>query len=393
MPRQSDRGAWIIVARRDFWVRLRDKGFVISTGITMTVLTVVILLRAFSGATTTPSFDLGVVGSSSVGRAVPAAAETVDVEVDVVAFEGSSEAREALREGRVDAVLEGETLVGLRDVAGQLQQVVQAAAIGVRIQEALDTYDVPPEVQEGLGDQAPVQVAALEPGDPNRLRNGGIAFIGVILLYGQLFGYGVWIATGVIEEKSSRVVELLLAAIRPRQLMAGKIVGIGLLGLAQLIAIAAYAITLASLTGAIDLPLDAIGAALLVIGWFVLGFAFYASLFAVAGSLVSRMEELQNALVPINLVVFGSFFVSIGALADPEGTLPRVASLLPMSSALAMPVRIVLGAAGPAEIALSIAIVVGSTLALIPLAARIYSAAVLRTGAKVKLREAWRAAP
>ena len=127
-----------------------------------------------------------------------------------------------------------------------------------------------------------------------------------------------------------------------------------------------------------------------MLGFFVLGFAFYASLFAVAGSLVSRMEELQNAIVPINLVILVSFFISIGALQNPDGTVVRVASLLPTSSALAMPVRIVLGSAAPWEIALSIGASVAAVIVLVPLAGRLYAGAVLRTGARVTVRDAWR---
>ncbi|MCD6021691.1 MAG: transporter (permease) (Na+ exclusion), partial [Actinomycetia bacterium] len=117
-----------------------------------------------------------------------------------------------------------------------------------------------------------------------------------------------------------------------------------------------------------------------------------AALFAVAGALVSRMEELQNAIVPINLVVFASFFISIGAVDDPDSGIAKVASLLPISSALAMPVRMVLGSATTWEIVASLAIVIGSTALLIPLAGRVYAGAILRTGARVKLRDAWRAA-
>ena len=115
-------------------------------------------------------------------------------------------------------------------------------------------------------------------------------------------------------------------------------------------------------------------------------------MFAVAGALVSRMEELQNAIVPINLLVFASFLISVGALQDPDSTVAKVASLLPFSSALAMPVRMVLGSATTGEVVASLAIVIGSTALLIPLAGRVYAGAVLRTGAKVKLRDAWRAA-
>jgi ABC-2 type transport system permease protein len=237
-----------------------------------------------------------------------------------------------------------------------------------------------------------VPVRFLAPPDPNRESNSTVAFVAVLLLYGQLFGYGVWVATGVIEEKSSRVVEILLSTIRARQLLAGKIAGIGVLGLLQLTLIAAYGIVLASATGALDLPAQALGTAALAIGWFVLGFAFYASLFAVAGALVTRMEELQNAIVPLNLLILASFIASIGAVEDPDSFAATLASLLPISSALAMPVRISLGSAGPLEVLLSLAILIGSIALLIPLAGRLYSGAVLRIGARVKLRDAWRAA-
>ncbi|HSL10516.1 MAG TPA: ABC transporter permease [Actinomycetota bacterium] len=391
--RATDRGAWRLVARRDLSVRLRDRGFVISTLITITVLTVIILIRAVGGSDA-PSFSLGVAGASAgpsdVAEAAASVGRSIGVEVDVRRFDDERAAEAALLAGEVDAVLQGDELVGVRDVPDRLEQVVQAAAIGSRLRETLDEYDVPPAVRSDLADQAPIGVRTLEPHDPDRDENGALALIAVVLLYGQLFGYGIWIATGVIEEKSSRVVEILLSAIGPRQLMAGKIVGIGLLGLGQLAVIAIYAIVLARLTGALELPGEAIGVALLSIGWFLLGFAFYAGLFAVAGSLVSRMEELQNAMTPINLVIFVSLFISIGALQDPDGSLPRIASFLPTSSALAMPVRIVLGSATTSEVALSIAIVVLCAAALIPVSARLYAGAILRIGARVKLRDAWR---
>ena len=243
-----------------------------------------------------------------------------------------------------------------------------------------------------LLDRPAIEVRTLVPVDPARDANAGIAFIAVLLAYGQLFGYGVWVATGVIEEKASRVVEILLSAIRPRQLLAGKIAGIGLLGVVQLASIATYAIVLSLATGALELPGVAVGIALVVLAWFTMGFAFFAGLFAVSGSLVARTEELQNAMVPINLIIFVSFFISIGALESPDSTLSVAASVLPFSSALAMPVRIALGSATTAQVALSIILLVGGTAALVPLSARLYAGAVLKTGSRVKLRDAWRSA-
>lgn len=396
-PKPTDRGAWRLVAVRDFRVRLRDKGFFISTGITLTVLTVFIVLRAF-GDEVTPSFDLGIIGRDPAAIDRTAAelddvAEREGVELRVGHWDDVADAEAAVRSGRLDAVLDGDELVGDDAVPATLTQLVQNALIRVRITAALEGGGASAAQIEAVLNQPSVDVRTLEPQDPEREENTGVAFIAVLLAYGQLFGYGVWVATGVIEEKASRVVEILLSAIRPRQLLAGKIAGIGLLGIVQLAFIAAFAIGLSVVTGALAIPATAIGIALVVLVWFVMGFAFYAGLFAVSGSLVSRMEELQNAMVPINLIIFISFFISIGALESPDSPLSVVASILPFSSALAMPVRIALGSATPQQIALSISLLVAGTALFVPLSARLYAGAVLKSGGRVKLRDAWRSAP
>jgi ABC-2 type transport system permease protein len=390
----TDRGVWRLVAARDFSVRLRDKGFVISTAITLTVLSVFVLLRAFSGDDA-PVYRLGLLGPATSALRAPLEQATANrgAELRVTMFDDEAEAEGALSRGDVEAFLESDrTIVGQTGVSAPLQQIVQEAVVRERIRTGLEDAGASAGEVEALLNQPSIAVRTIEPQDPNRDENAGIAFIAVLLAYGQLFGYGVWVATGVIEEKASRVVEILLSAIRPRQLLAGKIVGIGLLGIVQLAFIATFAIVLSVVTGALELPGTAIGIALIVLAWFVLGFAFYAGLFAVSGSLVSRMEELQNAMVPINLIIFVSFFISIGALENPDSPLSVAASILPFSSALAMPVRIALGSATAPQIALSVALLVAGTAALVPLSARLYSGAVLKTGTRVKLRDAWRAA-
>ena len=391
--RVTDRGTWWLVAQRDFWTRLRDKGFLISTAITMAVFTVFILIRAYGGGGT-PTYDVGLLGADAKGLGPllvqAGSGQNATIRTRVVADRAAAES--GLSEGTLDAVVvDGPALLVKRDVPDQLGSAMQVAVFAERIRTALTDNGVPSDQIPGILDPTPVRVSSLEPQDPNRQTNSAVAFVAVLLLYGQLFGYGVWVATGVIEEKSSRVVEILLSTIRARQLLAGKIAGVGVLGLLQLSCISAYGIVLAVATGALDLPAHALGTAALAIGWFVLGFAFYASLFAVAGALVSRMEELQNAIVPLNLVILASFFISIGSVQDPNSTLSIVASLVPFSSALAMPVRISLGAATVPQIAASLVILVGSTALLVPLAGRVYSGAVLRIGARVKLRDAWRA--
>jgi ABC-2 type transport system permease protein len=387
----DDRGTWKLVARRDFWVRLRDRGFLISTAITLVILCGLILIRA-NTAIGRPVFDLGMVGSSVSPDAITRLADTQGVTVHARTFEDRTAAEGALRSGGIDAFLEDDaSLVGLHDApSAALQQVVQAAVVSERLATVLTEAGLSPEdlssIQERLGS------VSLEPGDPNADENGRVAVVMLLLLYGQLFGYGIWVSSGVIEEKSSRVVEVLLATIRPRQLLAGKIVGIGGLGLLQLAVIGVVAATLASATDVLAIPGHAFATIGVALVWFVFGFGFYASLFAVAGALVSRMEELQNAIVPINLTILGSFFVSIAAIDDPNSALATSASLVPFSSALAMPVRIAVHAAPLWQEALSLALLSGSIAVLVPLAGRLYAGAVLRIGARVKLRDAWRAA-
>jgi len=389
--RTTDRGTWLLVARRDFWVRLRERSFLISTLLNMVVISILVLARAYGGAGQGPSFDLGYVGPPPVADGAVALGQHAGVTVHVHELPDEMAAAQALRDGSVDAVVFGDRIVARSSLDPTLGGLIEASSRQVRIDALLDRHGVTAQERADANAGLPVQTIEAPP-PPHRSENAEVAFVAVILLYGQLFGYGIWVATGVIEEKASRVVELLLSAIRPKQLLAGKIVGIGILGLGQLIVVATFAIVLALVTGALDVPLSAVGAAALVIGWFILGFAFYASLFAAAGALASRPEELQNVIVPINLIILVSFFISIGALQNPDGRLVTIASLLPMSAPLAMPVRIVLGAAPWWQVLLSLAVIVGSTVVLVPAAARLYIGAILRSGGRVRIRDAWRAA-
>ncbi|TMK90554.1 MAG: ABC transporter permease [Actinobacteria bacterium] len=390
----TDRGTWRLVARRDFWVRIRERSFLISTLINIAVISILVLARASSAVGSGPSFGLGYVGSPSIATGASQLGHDAQppIPIEVHAYSDQATANAALRDGSVDAVVVGDELIGFTDIPDVLSSLVQASARNAAVTALLDRHRVPQSERDAANDPTPLTLAVLQPTPPHRSENAAVAFVGVLLLYGQLFGYGIWVASGVIEEKASRVVEMLLSAIRPKQLLLGKIVGIGTLGLAQLVVISSFAIGLAFATNAIDVSPSAFGAAGLVIGWFILGFAFYATLFAAAGSLVTRMEELQNVIVPINLTILVSFFISIGALQDPNGRLQVIASILPTSSALAMPVRIVLGAAPAWQIAAALVALVGSTVLLVPFAARLYSGAVLRTRGRVRIREAWRSA-
>jgi ABC-2 type transport system permease protein len=196
------------------------------------------------------------------------------------------------------------------------------------------------------------------------------------------------VALGVVEEKSSRVVELLLATLRPWQLLAGKVIGIGLLGLGQLVLTGVVGIAAAVGTGAVDVPSGILGVAGQVLVWFLLGFAFYACLFAALASLVSRQEEVQNVTTPLSVLLLGSFFLAIAALSSPDSALVRVGSIVPPFSTMVMPIRWAAGEAPLWQLGLAVLLMVLAVVALIRFAGRVYAGAVLRSGPRVKLSDA-----
>jgi len=387
----SARRLWPIVARREFVERARDRGFQVSTAITVLLLVGVIVISAVFNRPT--SFDLVVVGegSDALGQQVRAAADALGIEVSVHELADEAEARQAIDAGDADAaVVEAGRIVVRAEPPDQLVGLIQAVSVRERSRQALIGAGLSSEQVDAALAQSPLPVDALEPVNAESRETATVAFVGVLLLYGQLFAYGYWVAAGVVEEKSSRVVEVLLATLRPSHLLRGKILGIGLLGLAQLLLLALVGLFASSAVGTLEFPSGAIATVGLVLVWFVLGFFFYATMFAVAGSIVTRQEDLQTTMTPLTILIVGSFFIGLSATSNPDSTLAVVASLLPFSSPLVMPTRIALGDAATWEVVASIAISVAATAALIPLATKIYSRALLRPG-RVRIRQVLRA--
>jgi ABC-2 type transport system permease protein len=385
------RGLWAVVARREFVERARDRGFVISTAITLVILVGVIVATALFGRGT--RFGLGVVGEGSraIGEQVVDSARALDVDVTLRVLPDEGGATRAVRDGAVDAaLLDPERILVRSEPPEQLVGILQAVSLRVRLERALQASGLGEEEVRAALNQPPLELRALEPVDDRRRENSAVAFVGVLALYGQLFAYGYWVAAGVVEEKSSRVVEVLLATVSPSQLLRGKILGIGVLGLAQLLLIGVAGLVAAQLVGSLDFPSGAIATIGIVLVWFVLGFFFYAGLFAVAGSIVTRQEDLQSTMTPLTILIVGSFIIGINAIGDPSSTLATVASLLPPSAPLVMPSRIVLGETGFWGALLSAGVSIGATIALVPIATKIYSGAVLRPG-RVKIRQVLRA--
>jgi ABC-2 type transport system permease protein len=216
-------------------------------------------------------------------------------------------------------------------------------------------------------------------------------FYGILLLLMLVNQYGYWLLLGVVEEKSTRVVEVLLATIGPDELLVGKTAGIGVLALGQGLAIVAVALGVGAATGS-DLLQGAAPTGLLVaLLWFVLGYLFYCSLYAAGGSLASRTEDAQNIGFPLQIPLLIAYFASFSALfSGSVNPVIRVMAFLPPTAPIAMPVLVATGHAGPGAIALSVAFTIGGAVLLMRVAGKIYRRAILRTGQRVKVREVLR---
>ena len=246
--------------------------------------------------------------------------------------------------------------------------MLQAANRQVRAGEALSRAGLDEQEAAAALSPPPLALRTEEPVNESREKRSGLAFFAALLLYGQLIGLGFLVASGVVEEKASRVVEVLLATMRPRQLLAGKVIGLGVLGLIQLLLIAVLGLAIAAAAGALEVDGDVVVAAALALGWFVVGYVFYAAAFACAGALVARQEELQSVTTPLTLILMVSFFLSFAVLQDPDGTLATVSSFLPPAAPITMPARIALGEAPAAQIAAAFVVTLAAAIALIPLA-------------------------
>ncbi len=373
-----------LTARREIRERARSRAFIASTVVQMVIVLLIVII---SSATSddTESYELGTVaqGDVPVAEAAEAQAEAFNVELDLKTFDSKEEARAAIESDEVDAVLSAGTLITGVEPPETLVALVQQASRSVEGTEVL----------AGQGLSGPEIEKALEP-DPLEIDEVGeesgeaVAFVSSLLLYVAIIGSGYAVATGVVEEKSSRVVEVILSAIKPVHLLAGKVAGIGLLSLAQLLAIGLAGLAGAISIGALDLPDSTVSTVVLIAVYFVLGYVLYACAFAVTGSLVSRQEDVQSASGPLTLVLLVAYLVAISAADSPEGTLAVVATFIPPLAPMTVPARAAQGALPAGELVISIVLMILAAALLLWIAARVYNRTVLRMGAPVKLREA-----
>ncbi len=407
---------WIIVGR-EYRERVRSRAFVLATIFTVVLFGVVILLPQVLGGDDGPS----PVGYLPDGERTALAAERLaevqyaeaseddpaairPIEIMPITDRTSGEA--ALRSGEIDALLlddttvlvENQNLFGSGGVPGVVRQAARVVELGDVVAEAgISEAEVEAVLGAGLIE---VETLDVEVDESRTL----VAYAGIMLTYVALLLYGTWTLLGVTEEKSSRVVEIILSTTRPASLLGGKVIGIGLVALTQLaivfVVIGGMLYLLGggspdvgeATGGAFDVSIADVSVAQagILLLWFVIGFSIYNVLFAAIGSLVSRVEDAQSANIPLSLSVVGSLFLSFAALGDPNGIPAVVGTFIPFSAPFVVPVRFALEGIAPWEVVASIVVSVVAFAVFIRIAGRIYEGAILRTGERVKIRDAWR---
>ncbi|CAA9437472.1 MAG: hypothetical protein AVDCRST_MAG66-3713 [uncultured Pseudonocardia sp.] len=387
----TSREAVLLVARREFTSQVRSRSFVIGLVITLVLFGGIGAFSAFVAGQSS-SVSLGLTpDTADLGPALADAARTQGIDLELTAVDDGA-GREQVDAGDLDGLLTGSAgdyeLLGRDTVDPSLQAVVGTAVQQSTLSGALTGAGLDPAQ---VASRAQVATVTIEPVDPNRGQLLGVALVGTLLLFVSLSGYGQLVATGVVEEKQSRVVELLLATIKPWQLLAGKVLGLGAVGLLQLVILGAVALAAGGGAGLVTVPSAAIGMFVMVVVWYLLGFFLFAALYAAVGSTVSRQEELNSVVAPMILLLLIPFLLVFNLLPnDPRNGLTTVLSFVPFFSQTIMPARYALGVASLGEVAVAAVLALAAIAVVVRVAGRVYANSVLRTGARVGWREALR---
>ncbi|MDO5739943.1 MAG: ABC transporter permease [Ornithinimicrobium sp.] len=383
-----------LVAGREISSRLRSRGWLLTTGLLLLAVIAggVVLNFALGSSSATRVAVTPQTAALSAPLTAIANASKVDTVTMPVADDAAGEA--AVRDEKVDAALTGTESEFTVVVRTELDPALGSALSFLQQQVALagavtDLGGDPQVVSQQLASQT-LQVRAL---DPSPERDGAqivAGYIAGILLFIALQISAQQVAQGVVEEKSSRVVELLLSTIRPWQLMAGKVMGIGVVGLLQVATVVAGAAGTALSLGLVETSSIDLGATMLwALVFFVVGFLMYSLAFAALASLVSRQEDVASVTAPVMMAMIIPYVIAISiAPWDPNNSLVAVLSYTPFAAPLVMPMRIALGVVETWQVLVSLALSVALIPGLVWLAARIYSNAVMRTGARVRIKDA-----
>ncbi len=376
-----------LVAQRGLLENVRSRTFKIVTGL-LFVLSVaaVVLPQILGGGATTHT--LATVGSAppDVVAALNVAGSSADFGVEYLARPDEDAVRNAVRDGEATAGLAGQRLYTSATGTGTFPVVVAQVVAAVEMSRQLTEAGLSPEQIARIQSVRPPEQVTVGPA--NDASRAGAGFAVGIVLYMALVFAGNAISTTVAMEKSTRISEVLLAVLRPSQVLVGTVAAVGLVTLLQLLVLATPLAVAVQVTDTIGLPAVAAGDISLAVAWFLLGFVLYAFLFAAAAALVDKITEVGSAIMPVMVVLVGGYILGITVVtADPGGGWSIAASIFPLTAPLAMPIRWASGEVPVYQLLLAMAVTATTAMLLISLASSIYRRALVITGRRVKLRE------
>jgi ABC-2 type transport system permease protein len=387
------RQVWLVAAR-EMRERSRSRAFRASFVLMIVAVAALLIIPALlkpGGGTK----DVGLTGSAPAGLAamIQEQAHAAGTTARVHRYASLAAGEQAVWQGPLDVLVVGARRLEWKAQADtQLQAAVAGAIQLATVRERATAAGIKPGALTALLAPVPVTsvrlgpVAGISPGDETAV------FVMTVVLFIAISVFGQMVLTGVLEEKASRVVEVLLARIPARTLLAGKIAGIGLLGLAQTAVAALTALVSVTAVHSVHVPAVRGGVLAWILVWFVLGYLLYATLYGALGSLGSRVEDAQSVAGPVMIVMAVGYVASLTMIAQPSSAPARAISYFPLTAPMAMPGRIALGAAAWWEPVVATALALATTAALVQFAGRVYASAILHSGPRLSLREAWRSA-
>lgn len=382
-----------LVAQREVTETLRTRSFRISTLILMAAAVAAVVIPQLIGSRPT-SYTFGLAGATPPGlsEALVAQGPLIGARVRTTPLADEAAAKVAIADKDVDvALIDGQRAL-VRRTSSEPTLLLNRAVAQQRLRQRLDSAGLPSADAAALVDPRPLPTTELDPLSSARKANRSVAFGGVLLIYLALLSYGAMVSQSIAEEKSTRVSEVLLGALRPHQLLAGKIAGIGAMGVLQLLAVGVAAGGAALAQGSLHVPKGTPLTFAAVLIWYILGFALYSCAYAAAGATASRPQEAAAASAPLTFLLAASYGAAFASLSNPNGSAARVFSFIPLLAPMTMLPRAAAGDVAPWEVGVSMLLVLAFAYALVRLAGRIYAGAIVRTGSRVKLREAWRTA-
>jgi ABC-2 type transport system permease protein len=381
---------WMLVARREVTVKLTDRTFLLGTLVTVAIIAGLIVLQALLGqrtqhytvAATGPAVPM----ATAVRDRAPAIDDKVAVKVDQV--DDDAAGRAAVADESADAWLHQQdgqwVLTAKSKPQDQLETVTKEVVRAVVLQQNAQAAGTSVQVlQQGTE----LRTGLLEGGEQRARLVDIVSFAFAFLFYLAALMFGVTLANSVLEEKQSRVVEIIATAIPVRQLLAGKIIGNTLLAVGQLALYVAVGLVGLAFTDYSGLVTSLSGPVVWFVVFFLAGFVALACLWAVAGSLASRSEDLQSTATPLTMLILGVLF---GGLLL-EGTARTIGSFVPPLSAVLMPIRLLEGDAPWWQAVLALGLLLLAAAGAVVVGERLYRRSLLQTGGQVGLRAAWNA--